>query len=128
MNPPDLRYSEEHEWVRVEAADTAVVGITEFAAGELGDVVFVELPEVGAEVAQFAQFGEIESVKAVSEFYSPVGGKIIERNENVVQKPELVNEVPFEGGWLVKVALSDSAELDKLMTAEQYDAHLAREQ
>ncbi len=128
MNPPDLRYSEEHEWVRVETDDTAIVGITEFAAGELGDVVFVELPEVGAEVAQFAQFGEIESVKAVSELYSPVGGKIIERNENVVQKPELVNEVPFEGGWLVKVALSDSAELHKLMTAEQYDAHLAREQ
>ena len=127
MNPSDLVYSEEHEWVRVESDGIAAVGITEFAAGELGDVVFVELPELDSEVTQFGQFGEVESVKAVSELYSPVSGKVVERNESVVEKPELVNESPFESGWLVKVALSDLAELDKLMTAEQYDTHLARE-
>lgn len=127
MNPSDLVYSEEHEWVRVESDGIVAVGITEFAAGELGDVVFVELPELDSEVTQFGQFGEVESVKAVSELYSPVSGKVVERNESVVEKPELVNESPFESGWLVKVALSDLAELDKLMTAEQYDTHLARE-
>ena len=114
MNPSDLVYSEEHEWVRVESDGIAAVGITEFAAGELGDVVFVELPELDSEVTQFGQFGEVESVKAVSELYSPVSGKVVERNESVVEKPELVNESPFESGWLVKVALSDLAELDKL--------------
>ena len=127
MNPLNLKYSEEHEWVRVEFDNTVSIGITEFAARELGDVVFVELPEVGSQLIQFAQFGEIESVKAVSELYSPVSGKIIELNENLIQQPGLVNEGPFESGWLVRVVLSDSSELDKLMTVEQYNCYLAKE-
>ena len=95
MNPADLRYSKEHEWVRVESDDIAVVGITEFAAESLGDVVFVELPGAGSEVKMFDQFGEIESVKAVSELYSPVSGKVVENNTSVVDAPEKVNDSPL---------------------------------
>ena len=125
MSPPDLRYSEEHEWVRVEPNGVAVVGITEFAASELGDVVFVELPERDTLVTQFAQFAELESVKAVSELYAPIGGKVIERNERIADSPELVNENPYEAGWLIKVAIGDPTELEKLMTAEEYDSFVA---
>ena len=94
-----LKYSEEHEWVRLESDGTAVVGITDFAAESLGDVVFVELPEVGAELVQFEKMGEIESVKAVSDLYSPVSGTIAERNDSVIDSPELVNDSPFDLGW-----------------------------
>ena len=125
MSPPDLRYSEEHEWVRVEPNGVAVVGITEFAASELGDVVFVELPERDTLVTQFAQFAELESVKAVSELYAPIGGQVIERNERIADSPELVNENPYEAGWLIKVAIGDPTELEKLMTAEEYDSFVA---
>ena len=125
MSPPDLRYSEEHEWVRVEPNGVAVVGITEFAASELGDVVFVELPDRDTLVTQFAQFAELESVKAVSELYAPIGGQVIERNERIADNPELVNESPYEAGWLIKVAMGDPAELEKLMTAEEYDSFVA---
>ena len=125
MNPPELRYSEEHEWLRVESDGTAVVGITEFATESLGDVVFVELPEVGAELGQSEKMGEIESVKAVSDLYSPVGGRVIERNENLIDSPELVNEGPFDSGWMLKLELADSTQVDKLMSAQEYDAFLA---
>ena len=125
MTPPDLKYSEEHEWVRVEPNGVAVVGITEFAANELGDVVFVELPERDTLVTQFAQFAELESVKAVSELYAPVGGQVIDRNERIADSPELVNESPYDAGWLIKVAMGDPTELDKLMTAEEYDSFVA---
>jgi glycine cleavage system H protein len=125
MNPPDLRYSREHEWVRVESDGVGVVGITEFAAESLGDVVFVDLPRVGAELAQFEKMGEIESVKAVSELFSPISGRVLERNEKVIDSPEQVNAGPYTSGWMLRVAFDDTSELNNLMTAEQYDAFLA---
>lgn len=128
MNPPDLRYSEEHEWVRVESEDIVVVGITEFAAESLGDVVFLELPDVESEVIQFEKLGEIESVKAVSDLFSPVSGKVIERNDQAIDSPELVNEGPYEAGWLLRVSINEKSGLDKLMTAEQYEAFLASQE
>ena len=124
MTPESLKYSEEHEWVRVESNGNAVVGITDFAAESLGDVVFVELPEVGAELAQFEKMGEIESVKAVSDLYSPVSGTITGRNESVIDSPELVNDSAFDSGWMLCVTLSDVAELDNLMTHTEYKAML----
>mgnify|MGYP001026512384 CR=1 FL=1 len=125
MNPTNLKYSEEHEWVLVESATKALIGITEFAAESLGDVVFVDLPEVGGEVGQEEKMGEIESVKAVSDLYSPVSGKITERNEQVMDNPQLVNDSPFDAGWMIRVELSDPSQLDKLLSAEQYDSFLA---
>ena len=125
MSPPDLRYSKEHEWVRLEADNLAVIGITQFAAEQLGDVVFVELPDVGSELVQFEQLGEIESVKAVSELYSPVSGRVTERNDEAVESPELVNKGPFGPGWLLRVELTDPSQIDVLMTADQYDQFIA---
>ena len=125
MNLPDLRYSTEHEWVRTESGGVVVVGITEFAAESLGDVVFVELPEVGTELSQFEKMGEIESVKAVSDLYSPISGRVVERNEQIIEKPELVNELPYDAGWMVKVAVSDTSELENLLAPEQYQVFLA---
>ena len=128
MNPQDLKYSEEHEWVRLQADGTALVGITEFAAESLGDVVFVELPDSGVALAQFEKMGEIESVKAVSDLYSPVGGEVLERNDQLQDSPELVNDGPYDSGWMVKISLTDVAELDNLMSAAEYDAHLAAQE
>ena len=125
MNPPDLRYSQEHEWVRMESEDTALVGITAYAAEQLGDVVFVDLPDKDAQLTQAGQAGEIESVKAVSDIFSPVSGRVIERNDQVLETPELVNDSPYEGGWLLKVSVSDASEMDKLMTADQYEGFVA---
>ena len=125
MNPPDLKYSKEHEWVRVEAEGVGVVGITEFAADNLGDVVFVELPESGVQLSQNEKMGEIESVKTVSDLFVPIGGRVLERNELVVERPELVNDGPYDSGWMVKLAIGDPADLDKLMTSDQYEAFLA---
>ena len=119
MNPEDLKYSEEHEWLRMEGG-TAVIGITHFAQDSLGDVVFVELPEVGSDVGQFEKMGEIESVKAVSDLYSPVGGKVVEVNESLNDSPELVNDSPYEKGWMIKVEVSDGSEIDRLMSASEY--------
>ena len=119
-----LKYSEEHEWVRVESDGDAVVGITDFAAESLGDVVFVELPEVGAALTQFDKMGEIESVKAVSDLYSPVSGTITARNEDLLDSPELVNDSPYDNGWMLRVKLSDGGELDKLMSHTEYQAML----
>lgn len=128
MNPPDLKYSEEHEWVRVESGNVVVIGITEFAAESLGDIVFVELPEAGTQLSQFEKMGEIESVKAVNDLYSPVSGQISERNEQVIDNPQLVNDSPYETGWMLRVELSDSSQLDKLLDAARYDAFLAAQE
>ena len=117
--PDDLRYSKEHEWVRVDGAQ-ATIGITSFAADELDDIVFVELPEPGAEVRQFGTFGVIESVKAVSDLYAPVSGEVTEVNEALRDRPELVNGDPFGEGWIAKLTLSDPSELDGLMDAAAY--------
>ena len=128
MNLPSLKYSTEHEWVREEDGGVVVVGITEFAAESLGDVVFVELPEVGAELSQFEKMGEIESVKAVSDLYSPISGRVVERNEQIIDNPELVNEGPYDAGWMVKVAVRDSSELENLLAPEQYQVLLASQE
>ncbi len=127
----DRKYSKEHEWVKadLQSADgtTARIGITDYAQEQLGDVVYVDLPEVGASVSQFEKMGEIESVKAVSDLFSPVGGEVTATNDAVVQKPELVNSDPHGDGWLLEVRLTDVAELDKLLSAEDYDAFIANE-
>ena len=126
--PADRRYTKEHEWALLEDDGTVRVGISDFAQHELGDVIYVELPAVGARVTQNEQIGEIESVKAVSDLYTPVGGRVTERNDQLIDNPELVNEGPYESGWMVKIGISDAAELDKLMTAEQYEAFLASQE
>jgi glycine cleavage system H protein len=120
MVPDDRKYSQEHEWVMVDG-EIGTVGITDHAANELGDVVFVELPETGSEFNQGDTVGTIESVKAVADLYLPVSGEIVEINESVVDGPELVNADPMDSGWLVKVKLSDPAELDALMDAGAYN-------
>ena len=117
--PDDLRYSKEHEWVRAEGS-RATIGITSFAADELGDIVFVELPEGGASLQQFQTFGVVESVKAVSDLFSPVSGEVVEVNEALRDAPELLNSDPFGEGWILKVELADAAELDVLMDAATY--------
>lgn len=127
MNPENLKYSREHEWLRVGDDGVALVGITHFAQDELGDVVFVELPDVGDEVGQFEKMGEIESVKAVSDLYSPVSGTVVERNDALTDAPELVNDSPYEDGWMLRVEVSDSSEVDNLLSAAEYEAFLADE-
>ncbi len=121
--PDDLRYSKEHEWVRVDGG-VATIGITHFAQDQLGDVVFVELPEKGASVRQFASLGVVESVKAASDIYAPISGEIVERNLKVIEKPELVNQEPYGNGWLVRVRLTDEAEIGKLLSPADYRAHI----
>ncbi|MBF0812776.1 MULTISPECIES: glycine cleavage system protein GcvH [Staphylococcus] len=117
--PSELKYSKEHEWVKVEG-NTVTIGITEYAQGELGDIVFVELPEVDDEINEGDTFGSVESVKTVSELYAPVSGKVVESNDELEDSPEFVNESPYEKAWMVKVELSDESQLDELLTAEQY--------
>ncbi|MBM7704570.1 glycine cleavage system protein GcvH [Metabacillus iocasae] len=118
--PKELRYSEEHEWVKVEG-DVVRVGITDFAQSELGDIVFVELPEVGATVQADEPFGSVESVKTVSELYAPISGEVVEVNEDLDDSPEHVNESPYEKAWMIVIKPSDTSEVDKLMTAEEYE-------
>ncbi|RAK18617.1 glycine cleavage system H protein [Anoxybacillus vitaminiphilus] len=121
MNTPkELRYSEEHEWVLVEG-DKVRIGITDFAQSELGDIVFVELPEVGTEITANEPFGSVESVKTVSELYAPISGKVVEVNEQLNDNPEFVNESPYEKAWMIVVEPSDLGEVDNLLTAEQYE-------
>lgn len=119
-SPAELRYSKEHEWVRVQG-DRAVIGITAHAANELGDVVFVDLPQVGATLKQFAVFGAVESVKAVSDLYSPISGSVLARNEALSAAPESINADPYGSGWLLEIQLGDPAELDLLLDAAGYD-------
>ena len=120
MVPQDLRYTKDHEWVRVDG-DLATIGITDYAAHQLGDIVFVELPEVGRKVDQFAAVGVIESVKAVSDLFAPVGGDVVETNAELNGRPELVNSEPFGAGWMVRVHLSDPGQLDKLLGPAAYE-------
>jgi len=116
----ELRYTKDHEWVRVEG-DGATIGITDFAAHELGDVVFVELPDVGRTLDQFATFGVVESVKAVSDLYAPLTGEVTEINGELAGKPELVNAEPFGEGWMIRIQIADPAQLDGLLDAEAYE-------
>jgi glycine cleavage system H protein len=126
MVPDDRRYSKEHEWVKAEGG-RGRVGITDYAQKQLGDVVYVELPELGKKLKGMEIFGTIESVKAVSELFCPVSGEVVEVNPTVVEKPELVNSDPYGKAWLVVVAIDNEAELSSLMTASQYEAYLAEE-
>ncbi|EFE66972.1 MULTISPECIES: glycine cleavage system protein GcvH [Streptomyces] len=122
-NPQQLRYSKEHEWLSAAEDGVSTIGITEHAANALGDVVFVQLPEVGDSVTAGETCGELESTKSVSDLYCPVSGEVTEINEDVVNDPSLVNSAPFEGGWLFKVRITD--EPADLLTAAEYDAHIA---
>ncbi|MGK7379457.1 glycine cleavage system protein GcvH [Planococcus sp. 1R117A] len=117
--PQELRYSKEHEWVKVEGG-TARIGITHFAQAELGDIVFVELPQVGDEIKRNEPFGSVESVKTVSELYAPISGRVIEVNTELEDSPEFVNESPYENAWMVVIESPEEAEISELMSAEQY--------
>ena len=120
MVPSDLRYTKDHEWVRVDG-DTATIGVTDFAASQLGDVVFVDLPAVGKAVEQFATFGVVESVKAVSDLYAPLSGEVVEVNGDLGSQPELVNSDPFGGGWMIRVKVGDQAQVEGLLDAAGYE-------
>ena len=124
--PEELKYTAEHEWVLVEG-NLAVIGITDFAQDSLGDVVFVELPEIGSKVTNGKAFGVVESVKAVSDVYAPVSGTVEEINEALPDAPEILNTSPYGDGWMIKIRMSDPGELDGLMDAAAYQAHLAEE-
>ena len=119
MVPDDRKYTQEHEWVQVDG-DTGTIGLTDFAASELGDIVFVELPEVGDEFSQGDTVGTVESVKAVADLFLAVSGEVIAINDAVVESPELVNSEPMDDGWLMKVKLDDVTEMDNLLDAEAY--------
>ena len=118
--PQDLKYTEEHEWIRV-TDDIATVGITDYAQDQLGDVVYVDLPSPGTSLTQFGKLGEIESVKAVSDIYAPLTGEVVESNTDLNNNPEVVNTDPYEKGWLVKVKIANTQELDGLLSAESYE-------
>ncbi len=121
--PSDLKYSKEHEWVRVEG-NTGTIGITDFAQKELGDIVYVDITTLGDTLAKDALFGTVEAVKTVSDLYLPVGGKVLEMNKGLDAAPESVNTDPYGAGWMVKIELTDSKELDGLMDAETYKKHI----
>jgi glycine cleavage system H protein len=118
--PPELRYTKEHEWLRLEG-DEATVGITAYATEQLGDIVFVELPKVGRSLDQFATFGVVESVKAVSDLYAPISGEVVAVNEALADRPELVNQDPYGAGWLIRVRPRNPAEVDALLDAAAYE-------
>ncbi|WP_303291792.1 glycine cleavage system protein GcvH [Marinobacter sp. SS5-14b] len=126
--PADLKYLETHQWVRVEADGTATVGITDFAQEQLGDVVYIGVPEVGVTVNGGEEAGVAESVKSASDVFSPVTGEVIEVNEKLEDEPEIVNEDPYGDGWMFKVKLADLGELDGLMDADAYSQHVAAEE
>lgn len=118
--PEELKYTREHEWIRDNGDGTATVGVTDFAQGELGDIVFVELEDVGFEFDKDESFGTVEAVKTVSELFAPVSGSITEINEQLEDQPEQVNDDPYGDGWMIKLEMSDAGELDDLMTADEY--------
>jgi glycine cleavage system H protein len=117
--PEELMYTEEHEWVSFED-DIATIGITDYAQGELGDIVFVELPSVGDSITKGDSFGTIEAVKAVSDLFAPVSGEVIEINDSLSENPEIINESPYDEGWMIRIRISDESEQETLLTAESY--------
>jgi len=124
MVPKELRYTKDHEWVRVDGEE-ATVGITEYAASQLGDIVFVELPDAGRSLAQFATFGVVESVKAVSDLFAPVSGEVVATNDALAGSPETVNSDPYGDGWMIRLRLAEPGEVDELLDAAAYDALVA---
>lgn len=123
MIPQELKYNESHEWVRQDG-DIAIIGITDYAQSEIQDIVFVELPDVGAMVNHKTEFGVIESVKAAFDLYAPVSGEVIEVNESLLDTPEQVNESPYDEGWFLKIKMTDQSELDALLDADGYQIHI----
>lgn len=123
MEPADRKYTKNHEWAKLDEG-LAVVGITDYAQRQLGDIVYVELPQPGDTVEQSQSFGIIESVKAASDLFAPIGGEVMAINEELVGRPELVNQDPYEAGWMVKLQPEDEMQMDDLLTAEEYAAHL----
>jgi len=124
--PEDLKYSQTHEWVKVDK-DIATIGITDFATKQLTDLVYAELPSIGAKVAKGASFGVVESVKAVSDLYSPVSGKVVTVNEKLSKEPEIITQDPYGKGWMIKVKIEDQTELDTLMNSEEYEEFVKKE-
>lgn len=125
-SPADLKYSKSHEWLRLEG-DVATIGLADYAQNELGDITYLELPEVGDSITAGEPLGVVESVKAASDIYAPVGGEVVERNEDAIEAPEKVNQSPYEEAWLIKVRVVDAGELDALMDVVAYDAYLEAE-
>ena len=124
-SPADLKYTKEHEWVQL-SGDVGTVGITDYAQDQLGDIVFIDLPAAGTAVKQMDKFGEIESVKAVSELYSPVTGEVVEANTSLADNPQLVNDDPYGEGWMLRIRLNEPGEVDKLLSAQEYDDLIAQ--
>jgi len=125
MNPKEYKYTSEHEWICLEPGNTGKTGLTNYAETQLGDIVYLDLPAAGTQVEQFKKMGEIESVKAVSDFFAPASGKVIEINVKAVDEPKLVNEDPYGLGWLVRLELSKPSELDALMSSDAYNKYVA---
>ena len=125
MNPSDRKYTSEHEWVKIEEGSLALAGITEYAQDQLGDIVYFDLPQPGSTVTHLQKMGEVESVKAVSDLFSPVTGEVVEVNERLRDHPELANEDPLGEGWLLRVSITDLSELDQLMSAEEYGSYIS---
>ena len=121
--PADLKYTKSHEWVRIDG-DVATVGMTDYAQSELGDITYLELPDPGTALAATEPFGVVESVKAASDIYAPIGGEVIERNEDAVAGPDVVNASPYDQAWLIKIKLADAEALNALMTADDYEQYL----
>lgn len=126
MNPKEYKYAPEHEWICPESGDKGRIGITDYAQSQLGDIVFLDLPAPGTQVKQSQKIGEIESVKAVSELFTPASGKVLEVNQTAIDEPQVVNEDPYRAGWLVRLELSKPSELDALMNSDEYDELEAR--
>ena len=122
MNPSDRKYTKEHEWIILEGDSGSLVGITHYAQEQLGDVVYLDLPSAGTQLVQLDKLGEVESVKAVSDLFSPISGEVLEVNQDAMDHPELVNEDPYDRGWLLRIQASDPKEFDSLLTAEEYDS------
>jgi len=127
MVPQDLTYTKKHEWIKVDG-DGGTVGITDYAQGELGDIVFVELPKVGTKVEQMKSFGAIEAVKAVVDLYAPVSGEVLETNPELRDKPEVINSDPYGEGWIIKLRIEDSGELENLLSSADYEKLLEEEE
>jgi glycine cleavage system H protein len=125
LNPSDRKYTSEHEWVKIEEGSLALAGITEFAQDQLGDIVYFDLPQPGSTVTHLQKMGEVESVKAVSDLFSPITGEVVEVNQRLRDHPELANEDPLGEGWLLRVSVNDLSELDQLMSAEEYGSYIS---
>jgi len=127
MSPEECLYTKEHEWIYVED-EVATIGISDYAAGELGDIVYLELPEAGSKVSQMDPIGTIEAVKTVADIFSPVSGEVVEVNEDVASNPEIVNKDPYDEGWFIKIKMNDTGELDVLFSYEEYKEYLGEQE